>query len=134
MPDNKQNEDKKIKVQSYKKLINFYKIIFEPSFIDETKSKATILYECFTNIFKDTNIFSNGDITFEKISLDQNHIFASICKTSDLDVLTEIKSKGIEIEDKSEYVLESYTYFILILIIWGDPLLKLKKFHHQIHI
>lgn len=26
MSDNKQNEDKKIKVQSYKKLINFYKI------------------------------------------------------------------------------------------------------------
>ena len=113
MSDNKQNEDKKIKVQSYKKLINFYKIIFEPSFIDETKSKATILYECFTNIFKGTNIFPNEDITFEKISLDKNHIFASICKTSDLDVLTEIKSKGIEIEDKSEYVLESYTYFYL---------------------
>ena len=127
MPDNKQNEDKKIKVQSYKKLINFYKIIFEPSFIDETKSKATILYECFTNIFKDTNIFSNGDITFEKISLDQNHIFASICKTSDLDVLTEIKSKGIEIQDKSEYVLESYTYFYLDFNNMGGSVIKTQK-------
>ena len=127
MSDNKQNEDKKIKVQSYKKLINFYKIIFEPSFIDETKSKATILYECFTNIFKGTNIFHNYDITFEKISLDKNHIFASICKTSDLDVLTEIKSKGIEIEDKSEYVLESYTYFYLDFNNMGASIIKTQK-------
>lgn len=127
MSDNKQNEDKKIKVQSYKKLINFYKIIFEPSFIDETKSKATILYECFTNIFKGTNIFPNEDITFEKISLDKNHIFASICKTSDLDVLTEIKSKGIEIEDKSEYVLESYTYFYLDFNNMGASIIKTQK-------
>ena len=74
MSDNKQNEDKKIKVQSYKKLINFYKIIFEPSFIDETKSKSTILYECFTNIFKGTNFFPNEYITNPSLVLPSSNV------------------------------------------------------------
>lgn len=128
MGKNRKKREKEIKVKSYKKLLNFYKIIFEPSFKDTSKSNATILYECFFNMFKNSNIVSNEGITFEKITLDDKHIFASICKTSDLDVLTEIKnSKGIEIEDTSDFILESYTYFYIDFEQMGVSVIKTQK-------
>ena len=120
-------EEIELKVKSYKKLLNFYKIIFEPSFKDLSKSNNTILYEFFSNIFKDRNLISNEGITFEKISLDTNHIFASICRTSDLDVLTEIKSKEVQIEDTSDFVLESYTYFYIDFDNMGVSAIKTQK-------
>lgn len=64
----------------------------------------------------------------KKITLDDKHIFASICKTSDLDVLTEIKnSKGIEIEDASDFILESYTYFYIDFEQMGVSVIKTQK-------
>ena len=121
-------EINELKVKSYKKLLNFYKIIFEPSFKDLSKSNSTILYECFDNMFKNNNIVSNEGITFEKISLDNNHVFASICRTSDLDVLTEIRnSKGTEIENTSDFVLESYTYFYIDFENMGVSVIKTQK-------
>lgn len=121
--DNAKKEE--IKVKTYKKLINFYKIIFEPSFKDSTKSNNVLLYECFFNMFKNRDIVSNEGITFEKISLDNNHIFASICRTSDLDVLTEIRnSKGKEVTD---IVLESYTYFYIDFQKMGVSVIKTQK-------
>ena len=126
--EKKKSEQENIKVQSYKKLLNFYKIIFEPSFKDISKSNSTILYECFLNMFRNTNIVSNESITFEKITLDEHHIFASICRTSDLDVLTEIRnSKGVEIEDTSDFVLESYTYFYIDFEQMGVSVIKTQK-------
>ena len=93
-----------------------------------TKDNKTLLYECFFNMFKSKDIVSNSGITFEKITLDSNHIFASICRTSDLDVLTEIKnSKGIEIEDTSEFILESYTYFYIDFEKMGASVIKTQK-------
>ena len=128
MVENKKKEEVELKVKSYKKLLNFYKIIFEPSFKDMTKDNKTLLYECFFNMFKSKDIVSNSGITFEKITLDSNHIFASICRTSDLDVLTEIKnSKGIEIEDTSEFILESYTYFYIDFEKMGASVIKTQK-------
>lgn len=128
MKENKKKEENEIKVQSYKKLLNFYKIIFEPSFKDVNKTNNTILYDCFFNMFKNKDIVSNEGITFEKITLDDNHIFASICRTSDLDVLTEIKnSKGTEIEDTSDFVLESYTYFYIDFNQMGVSVIKTQK-------
>ena len=122
------NEQENIKVQSYKKLLNFYKVFFEPSFRDFTKSNSTILYECFLNMFRNTNIVSNEGITFEKINLDKNHVFASICRTSDLDILTEIRnSQGVEIEDTSDFVLESYTYFYIDFEQMGVSVIKTQK-------
>lgn len=113
------------KSKPYKKLLNFYKIIFEPSFIDSTKPKNVILYECFFNIFNNNSIVYNEGITFEKISLDTDHIFASICRTSDLDILTEIRnSKGIEVED---IILESYTYFYIDFNQMGVSVIKTQK-------
>lgn len=125
----KNNEEQEnTKIQSYKKLLNFYKIIFEPSFKDISKSNSTLLYECFLNMFKNRNDISNKDITFEKITLDEKHIFASICRTSDLDVLTEIRnSNGIEIEDTSDFVLESYTYFYIDFKQMGVSVIKTQK-------
>ena len=121
----KKKDEDVINVKSYKKLLNFYKIIFEPCFKDVNKSNSILLYECFSNMFKNTNIVSNESITFEKISLDDNHIFASICRTSDLDVLTEIRnSKGIEVED---IVLESYTYFYINFEEMGVSVIKTQK-------
>ena len=121
----KKKDEDVINVKSYKKLLNFYKIIFEPSFKDVSKSNSVLLYECFSNMFKNTNIVSNEGITFEKISLDDNHIFASICRTSDLDVLTEIRnSKGIEVDD---IVLESYTYFYINFEEMGVSVIKTQK-------
>lgn len=128
MKENKKKKENEIKVQSYKKLLNFYKIIFEPSFKDVNKTNNIILYECFFNMFKNKDIVSNEGITFEKITLDDNHIFASICRTSDLDVLTEIKnSKGAEIEDSSDFVLESYTYFYINFNQMGVSVIKTQK-------
>lgn len=128
MEEVKKKEEKKIKVQSYKKLLNFYRIIFEPSFKDMNKTNNTILYDCFFNMFKNKDIVSNEGITFEKITLDDNHIFASICRTSDLDVLTEIKnSKGTEIEDTSDFILESYTYFYINFKEMGVSVIKTQK-------
>lgn len=128
MKENNKKEKNEIKVQSYKKLLNFYKIIFEPCFKDVNKTNNIILYDCFFNMFKNKDIFSNEGITFEKITLDDNHIFASICRTSDLDVLTEIKnSKGTEIEDTSDFVLESYTYFYIDFNQMGVSVIKTQK-------
>ena len=44
MVENKKKEEVELKVKSYKKLLNFYKIIFEPSFKDMTKDNKTLLY------------------------------------------------------------------------------------------
>ena len=126
--DNKKNENNMEKVRTYKKLINFYKIIFEPSFKDSNKDDKTILYECFYKMFENNNMVSNEGITFEKITLNKDHIFASICRTSDLDVLTEIRnSKGIEIEDTSDFILESYTYFYINFQEMGVSVIKTQK-------
>lgn len=114
-------------VKTYKKLINFYRICFDPSFREEGKDDKAILYESFCRIFKETNIVSNGGVSFEKITLDKEHIFASICRTSDLDVLTEIKSKGKEIGDKSDIILESYTYFYVSFEKKGVSIIKTQK-------
>lgn len=128
LKENEKNETYTEKVRTYKKLLNFYKIIFEPSFKDPNKNNSTILYECFNKMFGSNNIVSNEGITFEKITLDENHIFASICRTSDLDVLTEIRnSKGIEIEDTSDFILESYTYFYIDFQEMGVSVIKTQK-------
>ena len=82
MKENKKKEENEIKVQSYKKLLNFYKIIFEPSFKDVNKTNNTILYDCFFNMFKNKDIVSNEGITFEKITLDDIHAFLSYLTTT----------------------------------------------------
>ena len=121
----KKTNNSTLELKSYKKLLNFYKIIFEPSFIDKNQNINNILYECFFDMFKNTNIVSNEGITFEKISLDKSHIFASICRTSDLDVLTEIRGKkGINVKD---IILESYTYFYIDFINLGISIIKTQK-------
>lgn len=128
MGENNKDTENELKVKSYKKLLNFYKIIFEPSFKDLSKTNNTILYDCFSSMFKNKDSVSNEGITFEKITLDNNHIFASICRTSDLDVLTEIRnSKGTEIEDTSDFILESYTYFYINFEKMGVSVIKTQK-------
>lgn len=125
---NEKEEERELNVKSYTKLLNFYKIVLEPSFTDIRKNSETLLYDCFTNIFRYNNIVSNNGISFEKISLDTQHIFASICKTSDLDVLTEIKNKdGIKIEEDTDFILESYTYFYIDFKNFGLSVIKTQK-------
>ena len=43
----KKTNNSTLELKSYKKLLNFYKIIFEPSFIDKNQNINNILYECF---------------------------------------------------------------------------------------
>ena len=115
MGENNKDTENELKVKSYKKLLNFYMIIFEPSFKDLSKTNNTILYDCFSSMFKNKDSVSN-------------HIFASICRTSDLDVLTEIRnSKGTEIEDTSDFILESYTYFYIDFNKMGVSVIKTQK-------
>lgn len=128
MGENNKDTENELKVKSYTKLLNFYRIIFEPSFKDLSKTNNAILYDCFSSMFKNKDSVSNEGITFEKITLDTNHIFASICRTSDLDVLTEIRnSKGTEIEDTSDFILESYTYFYIDFKEMGVSVIKTQK-------
>lgn len=120
--------EKQLKLKSYKKLLNFYKIVFEPSFKDENKTDSEILYECFFNIFKNQKIVSSGEMTFEKITLDSNHIFASICRKNDIDVLTEIRNnKENKMVDTDDFILESYTYFYIDFKKMGASVIKTQK-------
>ena len=124
MPSKKKESNTK----SYKKLLNFYKIILEPSFRDLNKSSNIVLYEYFYSMFKDNNTFSSEGISFETITLDQDHIFASICRSGDLGVLTEIRNgRGTQINDTSEFILESYTYFYIDFKNLGVSVIKTQK-------
>lgn len=121
------DKDEEKNVKSYKKLINFYKIYITPSFRVSGKDNATILYEHFYEIFKNNEEYSISDVTFKVITLDKNHIFASICRQSDLDVLTEIKNSKGENLDDPEIFLENYTYFYIDFKEEGMSVLKTKN-------
>lgn len=122
-------EESEVKnVKTYKKLVNFYRICMDPSFKNEYKDNPTLLYECFSNAFKNNTIISNDGISFEKITLDKSHVFASICKTCDLDVLTEIKnSNGTNLDDKFDVILESFTYFYIDFKKMGVSVIRTQK-------
>ncbi len=107
-------KDKKNTNRTYKKLLNFYKIAVDPSFKDLTKTESQLLFEAVTAFFKEKSKNSIQDISFEKISLDENHFFGCIYKTSEIDILTNLKNNkthnNISIDD---IIMENFTYFYI---------------------
>lgn len=115
------------KEKTYKKLINFYKIAIDPSFIDARKTSSEVLKEYIFKAFADKT-FNLEDVVIEKIELDKNYFFGSICRRSDLDILTEIKSATDEKSIKNaDIIIESYTYFLIDLNNLSMSVIKTKK-------
>ena len=108
------NRKRKNSIKTYKKLLNFYKIAIDPSIKDLTKTDNQILLESVSAFFKEKSKASIKDISFDKISLDENHFFGSIFKTTELDILTNLKNNkthnNISPED---VILENFTYFYI---------------------
>lgn len=122
---NQSNLDTKEK--TYKKLINFYKIAIDPSFIDIQKTSSQVLKEYIFRAFQNQT-FNLEDVTIEKIELDDNYFFGSICRKSDLDILTEIKSVYDEKSIKNaDIIIESYTYFLIDLNNLSMSVIKTQK-------
>ena len=115
------------KEKTYKKLINFYKIAIDPSFFDTRKTSSQVLKEYFFKTFSEKT-FNLGDVIIEKIELDENYFFGSICRRSDLDILTEIKSAADEKSIKNaDIIIESYTYFLIDLNNLSMSVIKTQK-------
>ena len=115
------------KEKTYKKLINFYKIAIDPSFIDTRKTSSEVLKEYIFKAFKNQT-FNLEDVMIEKIELDDNYFFGSICRRSDLDILTEVKSVYDEKSIKNaDIIIESYTYFLIDLNNLSMSVIKTQK-------
>lgn len=115
------------KEKTYKKLINFYKIAIDPSFIAARKTSSQALKEYIFKAFTDKT-FNLEDVIIEEIELDENHFFGSICRRSDLDILTEIKSATDEKSIKNaDIIIESYTYFLIDLNSLSMSVIKTQK-------
>lgn len=118
-------EDEKLK--KYKKLINFYKIGILPSFCELNKTNRELLCDVFSNAFSNSNYATIDSIQYEKISIDSNHFFGCIHRISNIDILTEIKSKSnISLEDEDIF-LESCTYFYIDFNNLGMSVIKTQK-------
>lgn len=100
------------KEKTYKKVINFYKIQVDPSFINPNKSNSKILKEYIFKTF-DNDTFRLDNVIIRKIELDENYFFGSICRRSDLDILTEIKTKNNKDIKDTDIIIENYTYFLI---------------------
>lgn len=115
------------KEKTYKKLINFYKIAINPSFLDTQKTFSQVLKECLFKTFTQKN-FNLEDVIIEKIELDENYFFGNICRRSDLDILTEVKSATNEKSIKNaDIIIESYTYFLIDLNTLSMSVIKTQK-------
>lgn len=116
------------KEKSYKKLINFYRIVVNPSFIESGKTPNNIIRDSLLNVFNKNAIFNLDDVTIEKISMCNDYIFGSICRKSDLDVLTEIKdAKDSKSINNTDIIIENYTYFYLNFNELASSVIKTKK-------
>lgn len=108
-----QNNDSTQK-KPYKKYINFYRIIFQPSFKDINTCNTNILKEIFNELYKIDTFINIDDVKIELIEKTDNYFFGCLHKKSDIDILTEIKStiNGDNI-DLDELIFEHITYFYI---------------------
>ncbi len=122
-----ENEIVKDNLRKYKKLINFYKIEILPSFVNQSKTNSQLLYEFFFNIFQNNDSVVVDEINYEKISMNESHLFGCIHRTSNIDILTEIKSKSNLTFDEEDFFLESSTYFYIDFLHLGMSAIKTQK-------
>ena len=116
------------KEKTYKKLINFYKILVDPSFLDASKTSSEIIKEKIAKIFHEQDSFKLNDIIIQNIELDDNYFFGSICRKSDLDVLTEIKNaKNDKSISNTDIIIENYTYFLINFNTLSFSVIKTKN-------
>lgn len=114
-------------LKKYKKLINFYKIDVLPSFHEQGKNNSDLLHDVFFNTFSSNTSIVIDEINYEKISMNSNHFFGCVHRTSSIDILTEIKSKSnISLED-ADVFLESSTYFYIDFSNLGMSVIKTQK-------
>lgn len=120
--------DSDTKEKTYKKLINFYKILVDPSFHDASKTNSEIIKEKITKVFHDQDSFKLDDILIQNIELDDNYFFGSICRQSDLDVLTEVKNaKNDKSISNADIIIENYTYFLINFSTLSFSVIKTKN-------
>lgn len=123
---NQSNSDTKEK--TYKKLINFYKILVDPSFYDANKTASDIIKECIIKTFRSQDTFQLDEIVIQNIELDNDYFFASICRQSDLDVLTEVKNaKNDKSINNADIIIENYTYFLINFKTLSFSVIKTKN-------
>ena len=123
---NQSNSDTKEK--TYKKLINFYKILVDPSFYDANKTASDIIKECIIKSFRSQDTFQLDEIVIQNIELDNDYFFASICRQSDLDVLTEVKNaKNDKSINNADIIIENYTYFLINFKTLSFSVIKTKN-------
>lgn len=122
------SSDVATKEKSYKKLINFYRIVVNPSFIETGKTSNEVIKNSFFNLFKENTTFNMNNVTIEMIDLNEAYFFGSICRKSDLDILTEIRNAKSEKSIKNtDIIIESYTYFYISFNELAVSVIKTQK-------
>lgn len=122
------SSDVATKEKSYKKLINFYRIVVNPSFIETGKTSNEVIKNLFFNLFKKNTTFNMNNVTIEMIDLNEAYFFGSICRKSDLDILTEIRNAKSEKSIKNtDIIIESYTYFYISFNELAVSVIKTQK-------
>ncbi len=101
-------------IKPYKKYINFYKIIMEPSLKPLNVQDSQLLKETCENPFSKQNTISSDGINIDCLEKGDSYFFGCLHKSSPIDILTEIKST-IDGEDLNldELIFEHITYFYI---------------------
>lgn len=109
-------------------MINFYRIVVNPSFIETGKTSNEVIKNLFFNLFKKNTTFNMNNVTIEMIDLNEAYFFGSICRKSDLDILTEIRNAKSEKSIKNtDIIIESYTYFYISFNELAVSVIKTQK-------